>query len=105
MVAFQGTSVNCFQKTALIGPKGHEQALEDLTFLCCFDTIAASVELLSRVQLFVTPWPAAHQASLFITNSPSLLKLKSTKSVHPSVSSSVVPFPACNLSQHQGLFQ
>ena len=38
----------------------------------------------SHVQLFVTPWPAAHQASLFITNSQSLLKLMSVESVMPS---------------------
>ena len=35
-------------------------------------------------QLFVTPWTAAHQASLSITNSWSLLKLMSTESVMPS---------------------
>ena len=43
-----------------------------------------SVQLLSRVQLFVTPWTAARQASLSITNSWSLLKLMSIKSVMPS---------------------
>ena len=43
-----------------------------------------SVQELSRVQLFATPWTAAHQASLSITNSPSLLKLLSTESVMPS---------------------
>ena len=40
--------------------------------------------MLSCVQLFVTPWIAAHQASLSITNSSSLLKLRSIKSVTPS---------------------
>ena len=44
----------------------------------------SSVQLLSRVQLFVTPWIAAHQASLSITNSRSLLKLMSIESVMPS---------------------
>ena len=44
----------------------------------------SSVQLLSRVQLFATPWTAAHQASLSITNSQSLLKLMSIKSVMPS---------------------
>ena len=42
--------------------------------------------MLSHVQLFVTPWTAAHQASLFITNSWSSLRLTSIKSVmdcHP----------------------
>ena len=40
--------------------------------------------MLSRVQLFVTPWTPAHQASLSITNSQSLFKLMSIKSVMPS---------------------
>ena len=38
----------------------------------------------SHVQLFVTPWAVAHQASLSITNFQSLLKLMSIKSVIPS---------------------
>ena len=41
----------------------------------------SSVQWLSRVQLFVTPWTAACQASLSITNSWSLLKLMSIASV------------------------
>ena len=44
----------------------------------------SSVQLLSRVQLFATPCTAARQASLSITNSRSLLKLMSIKSVMPS---------------------
>ena len=44
----------------------------------------SSVQLLSRVRLFATPWTAAHQASLSITNSWSLLKLMSILSVMPS---------------------
>ena len=43
-----------------------------------------SVQLLSHVQLFASPWTAACQASLSITNSQSLLKLMSMKSVMPS---------------------
>ena len=43
-----------------------------------------SVQLLSRVRLFVTPWTAACQASLSITNSWSLLKFMSIESVMPS---------------------
>ena len=43
-----------------------------------------SVQLLSRVQLFVTPWTAAYQASLSITNSRSLLRLTSIELVMPS---------------------
>ena len=44
----------------------------------------SSVQLLSRVRLFATPWTAAHQASLSITSSRSLLKLMSIKWVMPS---------------------
>ena len=42
------------------------------------------VQSLSHVRLLVTPWTAARQASLSITNSHSLLKLMSTESVMPS---------------------
>ena len=42
------------------------------------------VQLLSRVQLFATPWIATHQTSLSITNSWSLLKLMFTELVMPS---------------------
>ena len=44
----------------------------------------SSVQSLSHVWIFVTPWAGALQASLFITNSQSLLKLISIKSVMPS---------------------
>ena len=44
----------------------------------------SSVQSLSRVRLFVTPWAAARQASLSITNSRSLLRLMSIESVMPS---------------------
>ena len=43
-----------------------------------------SVQSLSRVQFFATPWTTARQASLSITNSQSLLKLMSIESVMPS---------------------
>ena len=67
----------------------------------------SSVQSLSCVCLFVSPWTAAHQASLSITNSWSLFKLIFMESVMPSnhlILSSPSP-PAFNLSQHQGLFQ
>ena len=44
----------------------------------------SSVQSLSRVRLFVTPWIAARQASLFITNSWSSLRLRSIESMLPS---------------------
>ena len=43
-----------------------------------------SVQSFSRVRLFATPWIAAHQSSLSITNSQSILKLMSVESVMPS---------------------
>ena len=46
--------------------------------------IIQSVQSLSCVQLFVTPWTSAHQTPLSITNSWSLLKLMSTELVMPS---------------------
>ena len=44
----------------------------------------SSVQSLSHVRLFATPWIAAHQASLSITNSQSSLRLTSIESVMPS---------------------
>ena len=67
-----------------------------------------SVQSLSPVRLFATPWTSAHQASLSITNSRSLLKLMVIKSVMPSkhlIHGRPPCPPAFNLSQHQGLFQ
>ena len=47
-------------------------------------TYFSSVQLLSRVRLFATPWIAARQASLSITNSRSSPRLASIESVMPS---------------------
>ena len=52
--------------------------------LLCYSVQFSSVQSLSCVQLFATPWIAAHQASLSITNSWSLLKLMPVESVMPS---------------------
>jgi len=49
-----------------------------------FPALFSSVQLLSRVRLFATPWTAPLQVSLSIVNSQSLLKLMSTESVMPS---------------------
>ena len=55
-----------------------------------------SVQLLSHVWLFETSWIAAHQASLSITNSRSLLKLMSIESLMPSNNLIlVIPFSSC----------
>ena len=53
----------------------------------CFSlsgSVSQSVQSLSRVQLFATPWITARQASLSITNSRSSLRLTSIESVKPS---------------------
>ena len=66
----------------------------------------SSVQSLSHVWLFVTPWTAAHQASLSITISGSLLKLLSIQ-VDDAIQLSypLLPTSALNLSQHEGLFR
>ena len=63
----------------------------------------SSVQSLSCVWLFVTPWTAACQASLSITNSWSLPKPMSIESVMPSHPLLSPSPPALNLCQHQGL--
>ena len=55
-----------------------------LHFIYIIRHILSSVQLLSHLQLFALPWTAAHQASLSITNSRSLLRLMSIESVMPS---------------------
>ena len=60
----------------LWGPDEWEDSLTDLQF--------SSVQSLSHVRLFATPWIAARQASLSITNSRSSLRLTSIESVMPS---------------------
>ena len=53
-------------------------------YRCIYRFQFSSVQSLSRVRLFVTPWTAARQASLSITNSLSLFKFMSIESVMPS---------------------
>ena len=66
------------------------KGIDTRVFLSCYVEMTfssvqfSSVHLLSRVWLFVTPWTAACQASLSITNSRSLLKLMSIELVMPS---------------------
>ena len=63
----------------------------------------SSDQLLSHIRLFVTPWAAACQASLSITNSWSLLRLMPIELVMPSSHPLSSPSPTFNLAQHQGL--
>ena len=59
----------------------------------------SSVQSLSHVQLFATPWTAARQASLSITT-PGVYSNSCPLSrwCHPTISSSVVPFSSCHQS-------
>ena len=55
----------------------------DTVVFVAVQSLAGQLGVFSRVHLFVTPWTAARQASLSITNSHSLLKLTSTESMMP----------------------
>ena len=77
----------CFNKSAQFGQFYNIfTALTTLNSLVWSNTLTAfsSLQSLSRVRLFVTPWTAARQASLSITNSWSLPKSMSIESVTPS---------------------
>ena len=72
--------------------------------LCQF----SSVQALSRVWLFATPWTAARQASLSITNSwspPKPMYIGSVMPINRLILCRPLLLPPSNLSQHQGLFQ
>ena len=86
-------TLNRLEGSWVRGRHDKSYALERLTML----------QSLSHVWLFATPWIAACQASLSITNSWSSPKLMSIELVLPSSFSS--PSPAPSPSQHQGLFQ
>ena len=66
-----------------------------LIFNLKWSKLVISVQSLSHVWLFVTPWTATCQASLPITNFHSLFKLMSVEWCHPTISSSVFPFSSC----------
>ena len=70
----------------IVSTEGEKKLLEVMDmFMTQIVVMASSVQFqLSRVQLFATPWTAARQASLSITNSQSLFKLISIESVMPS---------------------
>ena len=74
--------LNCF--SSKINRKARMSTLITSKQLCFGGLQFISVQLLSHVQLFVTPWTAARQASLSITNSRSLIKLMFIDLVMPS---------------------
>ena len=89
-------------------PWGHKKldTTEQLSLqFICIKVNSQSIQLFSSVPLLATPWTAACQASLSITNSRSWFKLMPFESAMPS--NHLVPrrpSPAFNLSQHRGLF-
>ena len=96
--------INFFRRTLNSVKVGTMSILATTTFP---DVQFSSVQSLSYVRLFVTPWTAAHQASLSITNSRSLLT--HVQRVHDAIQPSHPRWspspPALTPSQHQSLFQ
>ena len=88
---FQGPLLSCspvpvtsFHLSALIVGQGRGHLCASSPSPTQLSSSVSSVQSLSHVQLFATPWTAACQAPLSITNSQSLLKLMSIESVMPS---------------------
>ena len=83
------TKVSCLEESSLTHSKTHSSWFtssiqRNLSSKMNVFIQFSFVQSLSRVQLFVTPWTTAYQASLSITNSQSLLKLMSIESMMPS---------------------
>ena len=79
-------------------------------FICSLKTFFSSVQLLSRVRLFATPWTGAHQVSLSIINSQSLLKLMSIELVlssnrlsHPPLLLPLSIFPSIRVFSNESV--
>ena len=106
-LANAGATVNSIPESGRSPGGGHGNPLQCSCLENSMDR-GASVQSLSRVWLFATPWIAARQASLSITNCRSLPKLMCIESVmpfQPSHPLSPPSPPTPNPSQHQGLFQ
>ena len=106
--------IPCFQVTSpvLVSPCEIYLACRGVSWESIFHlsrvTYVAVVPSLSRVRLFVTPWTAARQASLSITNPPELTQTHVRwvgDAVQPSHPLSSPSPPALDPSQHQGLFR
>ena len=74
----------CINGMLLVFPTQIQEQWDHGQWIMPLSVQFSSVQSLSRVRLFVTPWTAARQASLSITNSLSLLRLVSIESVMPS---------------------
>ena len=88
LLAFQGTLKSLLQhhssKASILWCLAFFMVQLSHPFMTTGKMISQSVQLLSRVWIFATPWTVAFQGSLTITNSQSLLKLMSIESVMPS---------------------
>jgi len=87
----KGTLIYCWWECELVKPLWQRvwRFLKKLKIELWYDSAIphmciCSIQSLSHVRLFVTPWTAARQASLSITNSRSLPRLTSIESVMPS---------------------
>ena len=88
---FRSSSFWCARNIVLCYIKNHY--LSNILFIMI---VISSVQSLSHVRLFATPWTTARQASLSITNSWSPPKpCPLSQWCHPTNSSSVVPFSSC----------
>ena len=99
--------INCISEKRKVNEFWQNNSELDLPVLCDHRIISiqfSSVQSLSHVQLFVTLWTTACQASLSITNSRSPPKPMYMESIQPSHPLSSPSPPALNLSQHQDLF-
>ena len=98
----------CSSSLSLLIPNIPPKLKTDFPLFILYVKIDAfsSVQSLNHVRLFVTPWTAARQASLSITNSRSLLKLIHwvSDAIQPSHPLSSPSPPAFYLSQHQDHF-
>ena len=113
------------RKVSINGNLSHDHVLEELILLrrknwipkfqlpfLAWKLTVQFNQLLSLVRLFATPWTAAHQGSLSITNSQSLLKLMPIESVMPSnhltlCHPSLLPpsiFPSIRLFSNESVF-
>ena len=79
--SYSSAFIHCNDLTQKDDPNIHSKGIKDANFFFFFNFV---VQLISHIQLFVTPWTAARLASLSFTISRNLLKLMSIESMMPS---------------------
>ena len=95
----QGSLENWFGCWVDIFLKHSESLLDSSKSFSTLDRAQTRLTFSSVQSHFATPWTAAHQASLSITNSQSLLKLMSIESVMPSNPLTSIKHEACSVTQ------